>query len=91
MKVWRVDEGVCDATLRVHQDYVRCLAYAPERNMFASAGFDRKIHVWDLASISSASSPSMPANLHGNFQVYFHLVYMEMPITVTLTVSGHLL
>jgi WD repeat-containing protein 48 len=57
--VWRAGDGVCTATLRKHEDYVRCLAYAADAGHFSSAGFDKKVHVWDLESISSASSPGI--------------------------------
>lgn len=59
VKVWKADQGICTTTLRKHEDYVRCLAYAPDAGRFASAGFDKKVHVWDLESISSASTPGM--------------------------------
>ena len=33
------------------QDYVKCLAYAKEKEMVASAGLDRSIVYYDVASL----------------------------------------
>jgi len=54
VRIWRIDEetdGVRPThTLSCHQDYARCLAYAPGKDKVVSAGLDQKINVIDLAT-----------------------------------------
>ena len=52
----------CVRTLRGHTDAVRALVVLDgSREMFASAGWDKTIRVWDLA-IDSEVAPSVPAS-----------------------------
>ena len=30
------------------KDYVKCLSYAKDKQMLASAGFDKNIYIWDV-------------------------------------------
>ncbi|GAA5914203.1 hypothetical protein JCM8208_001517 [Rhodotorula glutinis] len=51
-----------------HADYVRCLATGRDTNWVASAGFDRKIKLWDVgegrASASLLELPSPPGSVY---------------------------
>lgn len=48
IKVWNARQGYCLSTLRSHKDYAKCLAYSNEKEVLASAGFDRLIYLWDV-------------------------------------------
>lgn len=48
IKVWNAHQGYCLSTLRSHKDYAKCLAAAKDREIVASAGFDRMIYIWDV-------------------------------------------
>lgn len=52
IKVWSARNGFCLSTLRSHKDYVKCLAYAKEKQVVASAGFDRMIYLWDVQALT---------------------------------------
>jgi WD40 repeat protein len=61
--VWlfRVDsDGRLSSTPQVtitgHKDTVYALAFSPDGNTLATAGYDRLIHLWDISSGSSSSS-----------------------------------
>lgn len=44
------------STLRTHKDYVRCLAYAKDREEVASAGLDRSIFLWDVTTLTALTA-----------------------------------
>lgn len=50
IKLWRPHSIAPNSiyTLGNHADYVKCLATSPVHNWVASAGFDRKVSLWDL-------------------------------------------
>lgn len=52
IKVWNAHQGFCLSTLRSHKDYAKCLAHAKEREVVASAGFDRMIYLWDIQALT---------------------------------------
>jgi len=52
IKVWSAHQGFCLSTLRSHKDYAKCLAYAKDREIVASAGFDRMIYLWDIQALT---------------------------------------
>lgn len=52
IKVWNAHQGYCLSTLRSHKDYAKCLAYAKDREVIASAGFDRMIYLWDIQALT---------------------------------------
>lgn len=52
IKVWNAHQGFCLSTLRSHKDYAKCLAYAKEREIVASAGLDRMIYLWDIQALT---------------------------------------
>ena len=39
------------SSLRTHRDYVKKLAYADEKDIFASGGLDRRIYIWDVCTL----------------------------------------
>ena len=52
IKVWNAHQGFCLSTLRSHKDYAKCLAYARDKEVVASAGFDRMIYLWDIQALT---------------------------------------
>jgi WD repeat-containing protein 48 len=40
----------------MHKDYVKCLAYAKDKDLIASAGFDKTIFIWDSQTSLNTSS-----------------------------------
>lgn len=52
IKVWSAHQGFCLSTLKSHKDYAKCLAYAKDREVVASAGFDRMIYLWDIQALT---------------------------------------
>lgn len=52
IKVWSAHQGFCLSTLRSHKDYAKCLAYAKDKEVVASAGFDRMIYLWDIQALT---------------------------------------
>lgn len=52
IKVWNAHQGFCLSTLKSHKDYAKCLAYAKDREVVASAGFDRMIYLWDIQALT---------------------------------------
>lgn len=52
IKVWSAHQGFCLSTLRSHKDYAKCLAYAKDREIVASAGYDRMIYLWDIQALT---------------------------------------
>ena len=57
------------STLRTHRDYVKSLAYAKEREMVASAGFDRQIFLWDVGKLLqlTATNNTINSEIKSNF------------------------
>ncbi|NJN23488.1 MAG: WD40 repeat domain-containing protein [Acaryochloridaceae cyanobacterium RL_2_7] len=45
--IWQVETGVLLASLMAHQAWIRDLAFLGDSHLFASAGSDRAIHIWD--------------------------------------------
>ena len=62
MKVWNVSRGFCMSTLRTHKDYVKCLAYGRDRELVASAGFDRQIFLWDVGKLLQLTATNNTIN-----------------------------
>lgn len=56
VKLWNAQKGFCMSTLRTHKDYVRALAYSKEKEMVASAGFDRAIYLWDVNTLTALTA-----------------------------------
>eukprot|EP00123_Amoebidium_parasiticum_P014993 comp22732_c2_seq1/m.35399 comp22732_c2_seq1/g.35399 ORF comp22732_c2_seq1/g.35399 comp22732_c2_seq1/m.35399 type:complete len:484 (-) comp22732_c2_seq1:700-2151(-) len=86
VKVWSTTQNVCVSTLRRHDDYVKCLAYAHRAGRFASAGFDRRICLWDLntqASGAAAGSPELVLEGHKN-----SIYCLDMNTSASVVVSG---
>lgn len=57
------------STLRTHKDYVKALAYARDREIVASAGFDRAIFLWDvttLTALTASNNTVTTSSLNGN-------------------------
>lgn len=38
------------------QDYVRCLAYAKDKELVASAGFDKQVFLWDVTTLTALTA-----------------------------------
>lgn len=56
VKLWNAQKGFCMSTLRTHKDYVRALSYSKEKEMVASAGFDRAIYLWDVNTLTALTA-----------------------------------
>ena len=49
----------------MHKDYVKCLAYSKDRDIIASAGFDKTIFIWDAqTALNTSSIKSTPLTSH---------------------------
>jgi WD repeat-containing protein 48 len=44
------------STLRTHKDYVKSLGYAADKELVASAGFDRQIFLWDVNTLTALTA-----------------------------------
>ena len=47
VKLWSLGNNACE-TIGKHGDYAKCLSFAAEGGMLASAGFDRRLLLWDV-------------------------------------------
>ena len=56
VKVWDTERGFCMSTLRTHKDYVKSLGYAADKELVASAGFDRQIFLWDVNTLTALTA-----------------------------------
>lgn len=56
LKLWDAKRGACTSTLRQQTDYVRCLAYAKEREQVASGSLDHSIFLWDLKTLTTLTA-----------------------------------
>lgn len=56
IKVWSTHPGYCLSTLKSHKDYAKCLAYAKDREVVASAGLDQMIFLWDIQALTSLTA-----------------------------------
>ena len=56
LKLWDAVKGTCCSTLRQQQDYIKCLAYAKQKQVVASGSLDKSIYVWDLETLTSLTS-----------------------------------
>ena len=45
VKLWNASNGTLLSTLCNHKDYVKCLAFAKDKSLLASAGFDKNIFI----------------------------------------------
>lgn len=48
--------SVSSVTLSLLQDYVKALAYAKDKEQVASAGLDRSIYLWDVATLTALTA-----------------------------------
>ena len=53
LKLWDTQSGQCTATL---QDYIKALAYSPEREVAVSGGLVNSIFLWDLNTLANLTS-----------------------------------
>ena len=65
LKLWDTQSGQCTATLRTHKDYIKALAYSPEREVAVSGGLENSIFLWDLNTLANLTSPTTPSLVWG--------------------------
>jgi WD repeat-containing protein 48 len=88
IKLWNAQKGTCMSTLRTHKDFVKCLAYAKDKEQVASGGFDNNIFLWDvnvLTALTAVNNTVTTSTFTGNE----HSVYsLAMNSSGTVLVSG---
>jgi len=55
LRVWTPSNGACIRVLAAHSSWVRSTAWHPDGHTLVSAGDDRRIAIWDLATAASSS------------------------------------
>uniref|UniRef100_A0A915K2Q2 WD repeat-containing protein 48 homolog n=1 Tax=Romanomermis culicivorax TaxID=13658 RepID=A0A915K2Q2_ROMCU len=88
VKVWNAQKGFCMSTLRTHRDYVKSLAYAKDKEMVASAGFDKSIFLWDvntLTALTASNNTVTTSSLSGSKDSIYSLA---MNSSGSVVVSG---
>lgn len=88
VKVWDACGGFCMSTLRTHKDYVKALAYAQDRELVASGGFDKQIFLWDvnvLTALTATNNTVITSSLTGEKESVYSLA---MNPSGTILVSG---
>ena len=91
VKVWDAYGGYCMSTLRTHKDYVKALAYAKDRELVASGGFDKQIFLWDvnvLTALTATNNTVISKEIFililmlisKNLCNSFDLIYLDMQI-----------
>ncbi|XP_075256928.1 WD repeat-containing protein 48-like isoform X2 [Convolutriloba macropyga] len=88
VKVWNVSRGFCMSTLRTHKDYVKCLAYARDRELVASAGFDRQIFLWDVGKLLQLTATNNTINTQNLLGATDSIYSLSMNPTGTVCVAG---
>lgn len=88
VKVWDAYGGYCMSTLRTHKDYVKALAYAKDRELVASGGFDKQIFLWDvnvLTALTATNNTVITSSLTGQKESIYSLA---MNPSGSILVSG---
>ncbi|XP_065651987.1 WD repeat-containing protein 48 isoform X3 [Hydra vulgaris] len=88
VKVWDSAHGYCKSTLRTHKDYVKALAYAKDKELVASGGYDKQIFLWDvnvLTSLTSTNNTVITSSLGGQKESIYSLA---MNNSGTILISG---
>eukprot|EP00795_Rhopilema_esculentum_P008237 gene8237-14175_t len=88
VKVWDAFGGYCMSTLRTHKDYVKALAYAQDKEMVASGGFDKQIFLWDvnvLTALTATNNTVITSSLGGQKDSIYSLALNSAG---TVLVSG---
>jgi WD40 repeat protein len=47
VRIWNVETGECEWTVRAHSDWVRAVAWSPCGQWLASGGKDKMVYVYD--------------------------------------------
>ena len=68
LKLWDTQSGQCTATLRTHKDYIKALAYSPEREVAVSGGLENSIFLWDLNTLANLTPPTTPSLVGGGYR-----------------------
>ena len=69
LKLWDTQSGQCTATLRTHKDYIKALAYSPEREVAVSGGLENSIFLWDLNTLANLTSTNNTITSRGRGRV----------------------
>lgn len=86
VKMWDVETGFCDQTYSHHTDWVRCLAVrqasqAGGGNLWASAGNDNTIIVYEQSNLNRNSSSNKIVELRGHDHVVESVAFTtEQPL-----------
>ena len=65
LKLWDTQSGQCTAILRTRKDYIKPLAYSPEREVAVSGGLENNIFLWDLNALATSHPPTTPSLVRG--------------------------
>ena len=65
LKLWDTQSGQCTATLQTHKDYIKALAYSPEREVAVSGGLENSIFLWDLNTLANLTSTNCTITSRG--------------------------
>jgi WD repeat-containing protein 48 len=70
IKIWNAQKFSLIDSLKSHNDYVKCLAYAKDKEVLISGGFDKNIFIWDLTTLSVHPNTS---SLRCNYFYYYFI------------------
>ena len=59
VRLYNAELLVLVATISGHADIIHTLAFAPDSNTLATAGYDRVIHLWDIPETFPADPPTL--------------------------------
>mmetsp|Transcript_21955 Transcript_21955/g.60109 ORF Transcript_21955/g.60109 Transcript_21955/m.60109 type:complete len:243 (+) Transcript_21955:95-823(+) len=55
IKIWGIQDANCVHSITTHTDYVKALAYSPDRCFVASCGLDKEVCIWDFEASTPVS------------------------------------
>ena len=87
VKVWDTERGFCMSTLRTHRDYVKSLGYAADKELVASAGFDKQIFLWDVNTLTALTTTNNTVT--SIILIDLIIIYNCVGVVVASSLVGH--